>query len=81
MNGADGVGPDLEGRRREVQLLAQASPQVIGRHGKPAIRLSVTHLVGKLWHVFPREVLLIFSKLLRMRTMTITKESFAVSLS
>lgn len=66
MNGTGGVSPDLEGRCGEVQLLAKSSPQVIGKDDKPPFVLLVTHLVGKLRHIFPRRVFLIFSKLLRI---------------
>lgn len=45
--------------------------------------LPVTPLVGKLWHIFPTEVFLLFFKLVRMGAMTVTttEESFPVSLS
>lgn len=45
--------------------------------------LPETHLVGKLWYMFPREVFLLFFQLLGVgaMTVTITEESFALPLS
>lgn len=66
-----------------VAWLARATPQVIGRNDKPPVMLPVTSLVGKLWHILPREVFVLFFKLVRVGalTVTMTKESFAVALS
>lgn len=36
----------------ERSTACQDLPQVIGKDDKPPFVLPVTHLVGKLWHIF-----------------------------
>ncbi|XP_059945746.1 EF-hand calcium-binding domain-containing protein 14 isoform X1 [Mesoplodon densirostris] len=57
VNGTDDVSPDLEGRCREIQLLAKASPQVVGRDDKLPLMLPVTHLMNDRAATLKRESL------------------------